>query len=157
MLRGQISTTWMQAYDLRSESLSLDRQLYRSHIMGPTLVEHLWTLGINLWTARNDAMYGPTGLLTKRNLDELSYRITAAYNDRDEIPITLHASLFTIPIETLPLRPMTDRQQWLAHHDRLSFFSDAVMSPDEPLPRNRTLHSFFQQFPIENRIDIPPD
>ena len=157
MLRGRISVTWMQAYDLRSESRSLDRQQFRSHILGPSLVEHLWTLGITIWKARNEDMYGPDGLLTQRNLDELTHRITAAYNDRAEIPPSLRTSLFTIPLDTLQARSMTVRQQWLAHHDRLRSFSEAVMAPDEPLPRNRALHSFFNQFPIENRIDLPPD
>ena len=157
MFRGRFSTTWMLAYDLRNESRSLDRNQYRSHALGPILVEHLWSLSLSLWKERCDAMYGTEGLLTLRNMEELISRITTAYNDPTPIPPTLRSSLFTIPIDTLLSRSLTVRQQWLAHYDRLCVFADAVMAPDEPLPRNRTLHSFFRQFPREPEIDPPPD
>ena len=157
MFRGRISKLWLSAYDLRCEYLSMDRQTYRSHILGPILVEQLWTFSLTIWKNRNDSMHGPEGLLTLRNMEELTSRITTAYHDPDPIPPPLRASLFRIPLDQLLTRPLTVRQQWLAHYDRLCDFVDAVMAPDEPLPRNRTLHSFFRQFPNEPRIDPPPD
>jgi hypothetical protein len=102
-------------------------------------------------------MYGLDGLLTLRNMEELTSRLITAYNDPTPIPMTIQSSLFTIELYTLLARPMTVRQQWLGRYDRLCVFADAVMAPDEPLPRNRTLHSFFRQFPILPTIEPPPD
>jgi hypothetical protein len=62
-----------------------------------------------------------------------------------------------MPLDELLAKPLTIRQQWLAHYDRLCVFSEAVMAPDEPVPRNRTLHSFFRQFPQEIAPAMPPD
>jgi hypothetical protein len=157
MFQGRFFSTWMLTYDLRSESRTLDRNIYRSHVLGPQLIKLLWTLSLSIWRDRCDAMYGKEGLLTIRLMDELQDRLTTAYQDREPIPPTLHSSLFTIPLDTLLSRPITVRQQWLTHYNRLCVFSEAAMVPDEPLTRNRTLHSFFRQFHREPEIDEPPD
>jgi hypothetical protein len=102
-------------------------------------------------------MYGVGSLLTLRNMEELTSRLTTAYHDKTPIPPTLCSSLFTVPLATLLSRSLTVRQQWLAHYNRLCTFSAAVMAPDEPLPCKRTLHSFFWQFPRVPDIDPPPD
>jgi hypothetical protein len=61
LFRGRFSSTWMLADDLRTESKSLDRTIYRSHALGPFLVELLWTLSISIWQDRCEAMYGKEG------------------------------------------------------------------------------------------------
>jgi hypothetical protein len=89
MFRSRISTTWIKAYAIHSESLSLDRQKFRSHILGPTLNEKLWSLSLTLWKECCDAMYGLDGLLTLCNIEELTSKIVTAYKDPTPIPLTL--------------------------------------------------------------------
>jgi hypothetical protein len=119
MFHGRFSTTWMLAYDLQNKFRSLDRNQYRSsHALGPILVEQLCSLSLSLWKEGCDAMYGTEGLLTLRNMEELTSRITTAYNNPTPIPPTLRSSLFTIPIDTLLVlsHSLTVRQRWLAHY-----------------------------------------
>jgi hypothetical protein len=87
-------------------------------------------------------MSGPEGYLTLRNMmEELTSLITTAYHDPDPTPPTLRdRCLFRTLLDQLLTRPLTVRQQWLAHYDGLCVFADTVMAPNEPtLSRNCTL------------------
>lgn len=96
-------------------------------------------------------------LASLRNMEELTSKIITAYNDPTPIPLTLWSSLFTIKLNTLLARLMTVRQRWLAHdYDCLYIFAKAALAPDEPLPGNWMLHSFFRQFSLARYHDRTP-
>jgi hypothetical protein len=90
--------------------------------------------------------------LTLRNMEEITSRITMAYDDPGTIPPTLRDSLFCIPLDQLVTCPLTVQQQWLAHYDCVCTFADTVMAPDEPLPHKHTLHLFFPGFQKSHRL-----
>ena len=148
MLRGRLSHTWFCAHDDYCRQRHLPAS-YLSDIVGPQLIQQLFTVCLQQWYARNDALHGSDPTTTQdKQLDRINAKIRAAYTNMTAFDDDDRDILFRTPLIDRLSHTHTAKLNWLLLYESCLSATPGISNPPNSHNRsapNPALHEFFRQ------------
>ena len=129
--------------DIPYISIRYLKSTYTSKVIGPKLIQQIWSLAMKTWRKRNHFYFGSNPKEAHEiKSEKVNKEITHNYQLHDEFSTFQQQLLYQLSLETLIQKPLRFKQEWL------NLSNSCLQTLASPNQNSNTpqLHPYFQQF-----------